>query len=384
MVQAVRRGASMRQVADQFGVALATVQRWVERAKGQRLDRVDWTDRPCGLPTPANRTERQREDLVLTIRQQLRTTSDLGEFGAAAIHREWLARGLPDPPAIRTIGLILERRGALDRRWRVRRPPPPPGWYLPAVADGRAELDSIDGVEGLVIRGGIQVEVLTGISLHGGLVAAWPHTVITAAFVVEALVEHWRAFGLPGYAQFDNDPIFEGPQIHPDTIGRVARACLSLGVVPVFVPPRETGFQAAIEGFNGLWQAKVWARFQHPSLEGLQAQSARYVAAHRQRAAARIEAAPRRHPFPPRWHLDLQAHPKGRLVFLRRSNAQGEVQLLGRTFAVDPLWQHRLVRAEVDLKARRIRFYTLRRRAPDQQPLVNETAYGLPRRAFSE
>jgi hypothetical protein len=384
MVQAVRRGASIRQVADQFGVALATVQRWVVRAQGQRLDRVDWTDRPCGLPTPVNRTDRQREDLVLTIRQELRATSDLGEFGAVAIHREWLARSLPDPPSIRTMGLILERRGALDRRRRVRRPPPPPGWYLPAVADGRAELDSIDGVEGLVIRGGIQVEVLTGISLHGGLVAAWPHTIITAAFVAEALVGHWRAFGLPGYVQFDNDPIFEGPQIHPDTIGRVARACMSLGVVPVFVPPRETGFQAAIEGFNGLWQAKVWARFQHSSLEGLQAQSVRYVSAHRQRASARIEAAPPRRPFPPRWRLDLQAHPQGRLVFLRRSNERGEVQLLGRTFAVDCLWQHRLVRAEVDLKAKRIRFYTLRRRAPDQQPLVKETTYVLPRRTFSE
>jgi putative transposase len=384
MVQAVRHGASMRQVADQFGVALATVQRWVTRAKGRRLDRVDWTDHPCGLPTPVNRTERQREDLVLTIRQELRATSDLGEFGAAAIHREWLARGLPDPPSIRTIGLILERRGALDRRRRTRRPPPPPGWYLPVVADRRAELDSIDGVEGLVIRSGIQVEVLTGISLHGGLVAAWPHTVITAAFVVEALVEHWRAFGLPGYAQFDNDPIFEGPQIHPDTIGRVARACMSLGVIPVFVPPRETGFQAAIEGFNGLWQAKVWARFEHASLEGLQAQSARYVVAHRQHAAARIEAAPARRPFPPDWHLDLQAHPQGRLVFLRRSNAQGQVQLLGRVFVADPLWQHRLVRAEVDLKAQRVRLYTLRRRAPDQQPRVKEAAYVLPRRAFSE
>src|SRR5262249_30889546 len=71
---------------------------WVARAKGQRLDRVDWADRPGGLATPVNRTERQREDLVLTIRQELRATSDLGEFGAAAIRREWLARGLPDPP----------------------------------------------------------------------------------------------------------------------------------------------------------------------------------------------------------------------------------------------------------------------------------------------
>jgi putative transposase len=384
MVEAVRAGVSLRQVAHRFGVSLPTVQRWVARAGDQRLDRVDWSERPCGLPTPVNCTERWREDLVLTLRQQLRDTSDLGEFGAAAIHREWLARGLADPPSIRTIGLILERRGALDRRRRTRRPPPPPGWYLPAVADGRAELDSFDLVEGLVIRGGIQVEVLNGISLHGGLVVSWPHTVITATFVVEALIEHWRAVGLPGYAQFDNDPIFEGAQIHPDTIGRVTRTCLSLGVIPVFVPPRETGFQAAIEGFNGLWQAKVWARFHYDSLTGVQAQSARYVAAHRQRAAARIEAAAGRRPFPRFWQLDLQAHPQGRLIFIRRSNAQGEVQLLGRTFAVEPLWQHRLVRAEVDLTKQRIRFCTLRRRAPDQQPLVKETKYVLPRRKFTE
>jgi len=52
MVEAVRAGASLRHVADRFGVALATVQRWVARAGHQRLDRVDWADRPCGLPTP--------------------------------------------------------------------------------------------------------------------------------------------------------------------------------------------------------------------------------------------------------------------------------------------------------------------------------------------
>jgi hypothetical protein len=384
MVQAVRRGTSLRQVADHFGVALATVQRWVARAGDRRLDRVDFNDRPCGLPTPVNRTDRQREDLVLTLRQQLRQTRDLGEFGAAAIHRAWLDRGLADPPSVRTIGLILQQRGALDCRRRIRRPPPPVGWYLPAVADERAELDCIDTIEGLALRGGLQVEIVTAVSLHGGLVAVWPHTRITAKFVVEALLEHWRAVGLPDYAQFDNDPIFEGPQIYPDPIGRVARTCLSLGVVPVFVPPLEMGFQAAIEAFNGLWQAKVWARFQYADLPALQAQSARSVAAHRRRAAERIAAAPGRRPFPARWRLDLQAHPQGQLIFLRRSNAQGEILMLGRTFLVDPLWQHRLVRAEVDLEAEQVRFYTLRRRAPDQQPLVQQAEYKLPRRRFND
>src|SRR6516225_12069393 len=208
MVHAVRHGVSLHQVAQQFGVALATVQRWVQRATGQRLDRVDWTDRPCGLSTPVNRTQRPLEDLVLTIRQQLRDTSDLGEFGAAAIHQELLAQGVVDPPSIRTIAAILQRRGALDYHRRVRRPPPRPGWYLPAVADSRVELDSFDIVEGLVLQGGSSVEVLNGISLHGGLVVSWPQTVITAKFVVKAVVEHWRAVGLPGYVQFDNDAIF--------------------------------------------------------------------------------------------------------------------------------------------------------------------------------
>jgi hypothetical protein len=124
-------------------------------------------------------------------------------------------------------------------------------------------LDSFDLVEGLVIQDGPQVEVLNGVSLHGGLVESWPHATIMANFVVDALVAHWRAVGLPDYAQFDNDPLFEGPQIHPD-------------------------------------------------------------------------------------------------------------------------WQHRLVRAEVDLKEQRIRFYRLRRRAPAQQPLAQEVPYMLPRRKFSE
>ncbi len=98
------------------------------------------------------------------------------------------------------------------------------------------------------------------------------------------------------------------------------------------------------------------------------------MVAHRQRAAARIDAAPFRRPFPDNWRLDLQAQPQGRLIVLRRSNGQGEVQLLGRVGVVDPLWRHRLVRAEVDLKRRQVRFFALRRRAPEQQPLVKKVA----------
>ena len=119
-------------------------------------------------------------------------------------------------------------------------------------------------------------------------------------------MEHWREVGLPGYAQFDNDMIFHGTHRYPDALGRVIRLCLSLGVVPVFVPPRETGFQAMIESYNGWWQAKVWSRFQHADLEDLQGHSQRYVAALRQAAGG----ADRGGPGPSRLPRGLEAEPE--------------------------------------------------------------------------
>lgn len=380
---AVRRGASHREAARRFGVALCTVQRWVGRARGQRLDRVVWTDQ-SHVPKRTGRTDLAVEQLVLQLRRWLKEQSVLGEYGAAAIGRELEARRVQSRPSVRTIGRILQRCGALDSRRRTRRPPPPRGWYLPEVAAAQAELDSFDTIEGLAIRGGSDVTVLTGISLHGGLTVAWTAWAVSAKTVVEHLVEHWRAVGLPGYAQFDNDNRFQGPRQHADTVGRVTRLCLSLGIIPVFAPPNETGFQAAIESFNGLWQAKVWSRFEHHSLRGLAGRSAKYIGASRQRRATRTESAPARRPFPKRWRLDLQKHPTGTILYLRRTDNQGRVNMLGHTFTVDRNWLHRLVRAVVDLDRETICFCALRRRDPTSQPLLKEVEYSLPRRPFRE
>src|ERR1700719_3535772 len=310
MVAAVRRGQPLRTVAGRFGVGVATVAYWVQRAKGQRLDRIDWSDRSCA-PHKTRRTETSLEDLILKTRSDL-AHGDLGAIGADAIRQALLDQGVAKVPSVRTINRILGRRGALDGRRRTRRPPPPTGWYLPEVAAAKAELDSIDIVEGLVIKDGPQVEVLNGCSLHGGLVVSWPvESPVTSELTVQSLVTHWREVGLPGYAQFDNDMIFHGTHRYPDALGRVLRVCLSLGVVPVLVPPRETGFQAMIESYNGWWQAKVWSRFEHTGLEDLQGHSSKYVAAVRQLRAARIEVAPDRRAFPSDWKLNLKKRPTG-------------------------------------------------------------------------
>jgi transposase len=380
IVAAVRAGQSRRAAGRAFGVGLATVQLWLRRAGGERLDRVDWSDRPSTRQRLA-RIAPELEELILDLRRDLRETSVLGEYGAVAIQAALRERGdLPwSVPAVRTIGRVLERRGVLDAGRRVRRPAPPPGWYLPDVANRQRELDSFDVVEGLYLKGQPELGVLTAISLHGGLPGAWPNFGLRVGQIVPAMVDHWRAFGLPGYAQFDNDMRFVGSTAHPDSIGPVIRLCLALRVVPVFAPPRETGFQAAIEALNGRWQAKVWARFWDPTLAALQDRSARWTAAVRVRSAARIDAAPAREPFPS-GPIEPWYAPGGRVVFLRRTSEAGAVSVLGHQFDVDRHWPHRLVRAEVDLGGGHIRFFALRRRDPADQPLLAQRHYSVPDR----
>lgn len=382
MVSRVRGGESLRAVAKDCGVSLRTVQVWVARAVGERLDRVDWSDRPRGGRRAAQATSSAVEDLILDIRHQLKTRSALGEFGAAAIRRELTdhspKRRLKVIPSLRTIGRILARRGALDGGRRVRRPPPPKGWYLPRVAARKVELDSGDLVEGLVIRGSQQVEVFNLISLHGGLTNSFVKSCWTTDSVLKSLEQHWRAQGLPGYMQFDNDTLFQGPHQHADVFGRVTRMCLQLGVIPVFAPPRENGFQASIEAYNGRWQQKVWQRFTFQSLREVQKQSDRFVKAVHQRSASRIQDAPRRRAFPEEWTFDVRQKLKGTVIFIRRTNDHGAVSLLGHTFPLDTTWPHRLVRCEVDLTQGKITCFKLRRREPHLHPKIKSIDYTAP------
>jgi hypothetical protein len=379
MVSAVRHGVSQREVARRFHVTLHTVQRWVARAGATRLARVDWSDRPAGVRVSPRRTTHAVEQDILRLRHQLRATSALGEFGAAAIRRGLQDEGRATVPAERTVARILARHGAVDHAGRVRRPAPPPGWHLPRVARGESELDAFDVIEDFKLHGGPLLDVLTGVSLRGGLPAAWPLASATTTAILPCLEHHWARFGCPGYAQFDNDTRFQGAHQFADVFGRVTRFCLQLGITPVFVAPYEFGLQNAIEHFNGLYTAKVWQRFHYASRDALSVQTAHYLTARRTRLAERIATAPGRTPWCSHWRFQPGVMPAGTVIFIRRTSVAGRITVLGHDYLVDPRWCHRLVRAEVDLAVGEIRCLALRRREPDQQPLLATLPYHYPR-----
>lgn len=373
----------MRAVARRFGVALRTVQRWVARAGKEPLGGVEWAARSSAPRRVANKTGAEIEERVCALRKTLEKESALGFWGAQAIAEQLAEEGCNPVPSVRTIGRILARHGLLDARPRMRRPAPPPGWYLAAVREGRADLDSFDVIEDLALEGFGLCQVFTGRALLGSAVGAWPTAQANTTQILEFLQAHWGVQGLPAYAQFDNDTRFQGGHRHRDVVGRVMRLCLALEVTPIFAPPLQQGFQGMIEHFNGLWQQKVWHRWHHASLAALSAASRRFTEAYQQRLARQRPEAPPRRPFPVDFSLDWQRPLSGHIVYLRLTDAHGVIRLLGHEFLVDPSWQHRLVRCEVDLDHHQVRCYRLRRKDPTDQPLLATHEHRLPERAFA-
>ncbi len=381
MVRLARLGESMHQIASRFHVSVSVVARWVERAAGCRLDRVNVSDRPPGCARGWNRTAVHVEQRIVELRRSLREESILGEYGAQAI-RVALQVERAAGPSLATINRVLSRHGLQDAARRIRRPAPPRGWYLPEVAAGRAEVDCFDFIEDLKIAAGPLIDVLTAKSLHGASTDAWVLAQLSAKGTGQCLLTRWQRDGLPAYAQFDNDTVFQGAHQFADAVGRISRLCLALGVIPVFVPPLEHGMQNTIESFNGLWQAKVWQRHRVENVHELQACSDRYIAAHRARTRTATEAAPARRPMPENFNLNLHAPLRGQMIFIRRTDETGHVHLLGQRFAVSPDWLYRLARCEVDFDHHCIRCFALRRRAPAEQPLLTTIAYHRPDKPF--
>lgn len=382
MVRLVRSGKSMHGVADQVGVSQSTVSLWVARAKGLRLDHVDFSGGKPGSARAWNRVATSIEQRIVELRRSLREESVLGEYGAWAIQVALKAEAGSGKPSVATINRVLARKGLQDGARRMRRPPPPQGWYLLAVAAGQADIDCFDFIEDLKIAGGPLVDLLTAKSLHGRLSDSWVMAHRSAKRTVPCLRRRWQRDGLPRYAQFDNDTVFQGAHQFPNAVGRISRLCLQLGVIPVFVPPLEHGMQNTIESFNGLWQAKVWRRYRMGSVRELQARSDQYIRARRARTSAAAEAAPPRRPMPKHFRLNLHAPLRGLMIFIRRTDETGHVHMLGQRFAVSPHWLHRLVRCEVDFDHDRIRCFALRRRTPTDQPLLATIPYHRPHKRF--
>jgi transposase-like protein len=378
----VRRGKSVRQVALRFGVAASTVMFWVKRAGSQRLSRIRWTDHSGHRPA-VNRVAEGVEQCVLDLRKELKEQRVLGEFGADAIRHEMEGRGCNKIPARTTINRILQRNGMLDGKHRKRFTPPPKGWYWPNNEEQNAERDRFDYIEECYLKGGEVVHLLHGISLGSGLVYSKPVERMTAENTVQAIIEHGRNVGVPEYAPFDNGTVFHGPN-NPDSIGNVSKLCLSLGVIPIFVPPHEFGFQAAIESDNGRGERAVWNRFTFKNIYQIQTQSDLYINAVREKKETKREVENSRKMINKNWNFSKKIPEKGTMIFIRRTDNKGRAKVMGHLWELDKNWTLRLIRATVDLENHLILFHKLRKKEPQNHCYIGTAEYHLPWRKYQK
>jgi transposase InsO family protein len=166
-----------------------------------------------------------------------------------------LAQNLRLPRSTRTVWLILHQYGRIARPGERRhtpmdRPPPMTSWQLdfkdastvPATPDGKQQhvvevLNTID----------------TGTSI---LVNAQPREDFTAETTLQAIVDTFRAHGLPEAVTLDRDPRFVGGAHRSDFPAPLVRLLHCLEVQVTICPPQRPDKNGFVERYNRTFEAE--------------------------------------------------------------------------------------------------------------------------------
>lgn len=307
----------------------------------------------------------------------------IGLIGAAAIQTE--LQGWPHlahVPSLATIKRILHAAGIPAH------PPLPPGPDYPhPTASAQYAIHAMDWTE-RYLPGGAKVYAFHTIDVqtHAMTQTLSPDKAIPA--IRRHLLQVWTHLGRPAGLQMDNDGAFCGGYKMPRVFGQVVRLCLYVGIEPIFIPLGEPKRNGLVERLNGLWSAGFWRRYHFstlaevetarpaferwymqeyhpPALHGQTPAQAQQQAALRRLRAAQVRTLPT--------HLPITA---GRVHFLRRVSASGEIGLLNECWRVGKRWAGRYVWATISTHRHELRIYY---RATAQSPLrlLRQWAYPL-------
>jgi putative transposase len=308
--------------------------------------------------------ERQTRAVVIRVRRSIEKRQ-VGLVGARAVQREIRQHRLLRPvPGLTTIYRWLKEAGL------IKSPPPAPEAVYYPQPHFRAEsvLHAMDWMA-RYLEGGTKVFAFHTVEAQTRALAQTLSEDKTGGSLLRHVLQVWQTLGLPDGLQLDNDAAFTGGQTTPRRFGSFVRLCLYLGIELVFTPPHEPKRNWLVEGLNGLWARSFWNRahfrsfndvvrkspkftqwyahsYYPPALAGLTPTQA-HRGVKRQRLTKRqIRTLPRQ--------LPLTA---GRIHFIRRVSAEGEVSFLGERWKVGKGLAHHYVWATVITHYRRLEIY---------------------------
>jgi hypothetical protein len=301
--------------------------------------------------------------LVVRVRKRLQR-SGVGLVGARAIRRELKQQYRRTPlPSLASINRWVKAAGLVELP-----APPPEGAYYPAP-QRRPELvfHACDWTQ-RYLTGGEKVFAFHTVDLATHALWQTIGRDKTTVTVQAHALEVWQHLGLPDFLQLDNDAAFTGLGKRPRVFGSFVRLALYCGIELIFIPPGEAKRNALVEGVNHLWSAGFWNRndfssradfmrkrqqflrwyddYEPPALAGLSVRQANATVRRRhlpQRAVRRLPET-----------LPLTA---GRIHFLRRVSAGGEIELLKERWKVSRRLAHRYVWATLTTDRQQLEIY---------------------------
>jgi hypothetical protein len=344
-----------------------------------------------GLQSRSRRPKRVLQEYPVqahTVVIKVRQTSEkrpVGLIGARAVRHEIKRHKLLQPvPALATINRWLRAAGMSKAG-----SPAPPKVYFPQPTCTPEHVLHVLDWTARYLEGGEKVFVFHTVDRETHALVQTLSQDKTSASLQEQVLAAGQTLGLPHCLQLDNDAAFSGGERTPRRFGHFVRLCLYLGIELIFIPPREPKRNWLVEGLNGLWAKSFWNRHHFrsftevvrksptftrwyaytycpPELEGLTP-----AQAHRRVWRQRLSRA-QLHTMPP--EVPLTA---GRLHFIRRVSAAGDINFLGETWKVGKGLAHQYVWATVITHCRRLEIYH-QRSAQAARRLVKTVAYEIP------
>jgi putative transposase len=357
---------------------------WLFKLK-KRYDQDGWEALDSLSKAPHNSPHRYPSEvvkLVVRVRQRLEKSA-AGLINAREIQQELVRRHrIKPPPSQSTIKRWLRQAGLIDS---------------PSESDKAAYYPAPNLGDDLVIfacdwaaryfKGGEKVFVFHTIDHRSHALAQTRRGDKTTVTACQHMLEACSQLGIPDFWQIDNDAGFTGLGRTPRVFGRFVRLALYLGMELIFVPPGEAKHNHVVERVHGTWAESFWNKNHFTSLRDLDRKSPKFFAWYENYAPPElggltVKQAARQLRCPKLSRRQITQIPAelpltaGRLHFIRKVNAQGEINILKEPWKVSKSLFGQYVWATLDTGKQELFIY--HRRSERAEPkLIKQYAYPI-------
>jgi len=357
---------------------------WLFKWK-QRFEQEGWQALDSLSKAPLNSPQQhsaQAVNLVIRMRQRMEKRK-VGLVGAFEIQQEIRRkRLLKSVPSLASIKRWLRNAGLVDAE-----PEPEAAAYYPAIQQPQEFIILSCDWLARYLRGGEKVFVFHTINLCSHALSQMICSDKTTASAYAHLLQCFAQLGLPDFLQIDNDAAFTGLGRTKPVFGRIIRLALYLGIEVIFIPPGEPKRNSTVERVNGIWAQSFWGKNHFASRSDLLRKSKSFLAWYETYAppslsGMTVKQAAGRQQAPKLLRRQVAQIPDelaltaGRVHFIRKVDAQGEINVLKEQWKVSKSLSGNYVWAMIDLGKAELFIYH-RRSLRGQARLIKQYIYEL-------